>query len=72
MILEDEVQRIKLIDPKGSDSKNLIKNDTFCTGLVLALLGYEDEDSNFVVMDYCYKDTAYPGGKLHLNLYLLR
>lgn len=61
LILEDEVQRIKLIDPKGSESKNLIKNDTFCTGLVLALLGYEDEDANFVVMDYCYKDTAYPG-----------
>lgn len=61
LILEDEVQRIKLIDP-ADGSNNLIKSKRFCTGLVIALLGHEDQDSNFVVADYCFKETAYPEG----------
>lgn len=61
LILEDEVQRIKLIDPIGEESPKIISNNKFCTGLVVALLGYEDDDSNFVVLDYCFKETPHPG-----------
>ena len=60
LILEDEVQRIKLVDPKDGSS-NHIGSKRFCTGLVIALLGYEDDNSNFVVSDYCFKETSYPG-----------
>lgn len=60
LILEDEVQRIKLVDPIGDENKKIIENNILCTGLVVALMGYEDEDSNFVVLDYCFKETPYP------------
>ncbi len=65
IILEDEVQRIKLIDPSDK-SAQIISENKFCTGLVIALLGYEDDDSNFVVIDYCFKDTPYPRGMFFL------
>ena len=63
LILEDEVQRIKLIDPSGESTK-IVSENKLCTGLVIALLGYEDENSSFVVIDYCFKDTPYPEGIL--------
>lgn len=54
LILEDEVQRILLID---ADGKSLIKDNNLCTGLVIALLGHENEQSKFEVEDYCFKET---------------
>jgi len=59
LILEDEVQRILLIDPADA-TKTIIKDAKFCTGLVIALLGYEDDESKFVVWDYCFKETPFP------------
>lgn len=67
LILEDEVQRILLIDPETDSSKNIIKSNRFCTGLVVAFFGYEDESSKFVVEDYCFKDTPYPSRPLKLK-----
>ena len=61
LILEDEVQRILLIDPADA-TKTIIKDAKFCTGLVIALLGYEDDESKFVVWDYCFKETPFPRG----------
>jgi DNA polymerase delta subunit 2 len=68
LILEDEVQRILLIDPLDGKS-SIIKDNKFCTGLVIALLGYEDDQSKFVVWDYCFKETASAIGLL-LNTYM--
>jgi DNA polymerase delta subunit 2 len=51
LILEDELQRIALI---GSIDKH-----KFCTGIVIALLGHEDETSKFFVDDYCFKETVH-------------
>jgi DNA polymerase delta subunit 2 len=63
LILEDELQRILLIDPSQVEApkkgKFLIKDNKLCTGLVIALLGHENENSKFEVEDYCFKDTAY-------------
>jgi DNA polymerase delta subunit 2 len=68
LILEDEMQRILLIDPTDEKTnKNIIKSNRFCTGLVVAFLGYEDEASKFVVEDYCFKETPYPVRSLKLN-----
>ena len=57
MILEDELQRIELafakkLAPRGYDK------DSLCTGLVVALLGHENEESKFEVEDYCFKATS--------------
>ena len=57
LILEDELQRIALTDPPNHTG--LTVADKFCTGLVIALFGYEDESSKFVVEDYCFKNTPY-------------
>lgn len=73
LILEDEVQRILLVDPEDeAKNKKIIKSNRFCTGLVVAFLGYENEDSKFVVEDYCFKDTPYPSKPLenHSDKYL--
>ena len=51
LILEDELQRIILIG-----NINIPK---MCTGFVIALLGYEDEDSKFYIEDYCFKETIH-------------
>lgn len=56
LILEDELQRIELAFAKklahGYDK------DSLCTGLVIALLGHENEESKFEVEDYCFKQTT--------------
>ena len=49
LILEDELQRIVLI---GN-----ISISEMCTGFVIAVLGYEDEESKFYIEDYCFKET---------------
>ncbi|CAF1120832.1 unnamed protein product [Brachionus calyciflorus] len=54
LILEDDLQRILLIDATNS---NLIKSNTLCTGLVIALLGTENENSEFEIEDYVFKET---------------
>jgi DNA polymerase delta subunit 2 len=51
LILEDELQRIALI---GNIDKHRL-----CTGIVIALLGHEDETSKFVVDDFCFKETVH-------------
>jgi DNA polymerase delta subunit 2 len=51
LILEDELQRIILI---GN-----IKVSELCTGFVVALLGYEDDNSKFFIEDYCFKETIH-------------
>lgn len=45
MILEDELQRILLV---GN-----IHSGEFVTGVVIALLGHEDDSGKFVVEDIC-------------------
>jgi DNA polymerase delta subunit 2 len=45
LILEDELQRILLI---GN-----IKSGDYVTGVVIALLGHEDDTGKFVVEDIC-------------------
>lgn len=67
LILEDEVQRILLVDPEDETNKNIVKSNRFCTGLVIAFIGYENEQSKFVVEDYCFKDTPYPSKPFSLN-----
>lgn len=56
IILEDELQRILLIDAPGRD---LIKSNRLCGGIVIAALGYENEESKFEVEDVCFKFTEY-------------
>lgn len=46
LILEDEIQRIRLIG-----NLNVSK---LVTGIVIALKGYENSDGKFEVEDYCY------------------
>jgi DNA polymerase delta subunit 2 len=60
LILEDELQRIVLIDSSNTQSsaaKNIVKEARLCTGLVIALLGFENENSKFEIEDYCFKET---------------
>jgi len=45
LILEDELQRILLV---GN-----IQSGEFVTGVVIALLGHEDDSGKFVVEDIC-------------------
>lgn len=59
LILEDELQRIALI---GN-----IKTSEMCTGFVIAVLGYEDENSKFYIEDYCFKETI-PTNRIELPL----
>ena len=62
LILEDELQRILLIDDsdeKTQEIKSTFIKTKFCTGLVIALLGYENENSKFKVLDYCFKQTKF-------------
>lgn len=47
LILEDEIQRIKLVG-SNLDIKKLV------TGIVIALLGFENSDGKFEVEDYCF------------------
>lgn len=49
LILEDELQRILLIGG--------INTGEFVTGVVVALLGYEDNTGKFVVEDVCPADV---------------
>ena len=56
VILEDDLQRILLKDAEVSNCK-LIENNTLCTGLVVALLGSENENSEFEVEDFAFKET---------------
>lgn len=55
LILEDELQRIELAFTKKL--KNNVNKDSLCTGLVVAFLGFENEDSKFEVEDFCFKYT---------------
>lgn len=55
LILEDELQRIELAFTKKL--KNNVNKDSLCTGLVVAFLGFENEQSKFEVEDYCFKYT---------------
>ena len=60
LILEDELQRILLIDSPNEQSeiaKNIVKDGKLCTGLVVAFLGIENEDSRFEIEDFCFKET---------------
>ncbi|XP_049809952.1 DNA polymerase delta subunit 2 [Schistocerca nitens] len=50
LILEDELQRIRLI---GSISPHYV-----VTGVVCAVLGHESEDGKFLVEDYCWPGLA--------------
>ena len=60
LILEDELQRILIIE---DDSVELInrkfRKSKLCTGLVIALLGHENDESKFQVTDYCFKETKF-------------
>lgn len=56
LILEDELQRILLVD---APQKNIIGSNRFCTGIVIGLLGAENEDSAFQVEDYCFKHIEF-------------
>ncbi|RNA41262.1 DNA polymerase delta subunit 2, partial [Brachionus plicatilis] len=56
VILEDDLQRILLKDAHTSQCQ-LIKNNILCTGLVVALLGSENENSEFEVEDFAFKET---------------
>jgi DNA polymerase delta subunit 2 len=56
LILEDDLQRILLIDALGCDH---IKSNRLCGGLVIAVLGIENEDSKFEVEDYCFKTVDF-------------
>jgi DNA polymerase delta subunit 2 len=51
LILEDELQRIVVCNNETMDTSR------FCTGLVVALIGKENDDSEFEVEEYCYKET---------------
>lgn len=51
LILEDELQRIALIGD--------INIGRMCTGAIIALLGYENDNSKFVVEDYCFKELKH-------------
>lgn len=57
IILEDDLQRILLKDAENSKCE-LIKNNILCTGLVVALLGSENENSEFEVEDFTFKETT--------------
>ena len=56
LILEDELQRILLID---SAAHRVVSSGTLCTGLVAAFLGVENEASKFEVEDVCFKETCF-------------
>jgi DNA polymerase delta subunit 2 len=57
LILEDDLQRILLIDAPGCDH---IKSSRLCSGLVIAVLGFENEEScKFEVEDYCFKNIEF-------------
>jgi DNA polymerase delta subunit 2 len=56
LVLEDELQRIILIDAPQS---SIIKSNNLCTGLVVGILGLENENSKFEVEDLCFKETLY-------------
>ena len=56
LILEDDLQRIMLIDAPGSDR---IKSNRLCGGLVMAVLGLENEDSKFEVDGVCFKTVDF-------------
>lgn len=58
LILEDELQRIMLVDAPDSKSK-IIAASRLCTGIVIALFGYENESSEFAVEDYCFKKVDF-------------
>jgi DNA polymerase delta subunit 2 len=60
LILEDELQRIVLTEDSQLElvNRKFLKSK-FCTGLVIALLGYENEESKFIVLDYCFKQTKF-------------
>jgi DNA polymerase delta subunit 2 len=57
LILEDELQRILLVDSKDSKCDFIVSKNKLCTGLVIALLGVENEQSQFEVEDICFKQT---------------
>jgi len=60
LILEDELQRILLIEDESVEAvSRKFKKSKFCTGLVIALLGFENEESKFQVTDYCFKQTNF-------------
>ncbi|CAF1605062.1 unnamed protein product [Adineta ricciae] len=52
LILEEESQRIVL------DGK--IDVNQFVTGIVIAVLGHEDDKGVFIVKDYCFKELTIP------------
>ena len=64
IILEDDLQRILLIDAPASQ---LIKSNRLCGGLVIGVLGFENEQSKFEVEDYVFKSVPF-----HSNLHLPR
>ncbi|KAG0336960.1 hypothetical protein BG000_005958 [Podila horticola] len=49
--LEDESGRVKLVGPK-------ISSDFFVTGVVMGVLGSEDVNGDFKVVDVCYAEAA--------------
>lgn len=51
LILEDELQRILLT---GN-----INASEMCTGFVIALLGYENDESKFQIEEYCFKEILH-------------
>ena len=66
LILEDELQRILLVDDRDLNmSVGLFKKSDFCTGLVIALLGYENDESKFRVLDFCFKHTPFSPYKVY-------
>lgn len=52
LILEDELQRIRLIG--NLDVHSVV------TGVVCAVLGHEDGDGKFLVDDYCWAGVSEP------------
>lgn len=59
LILEDELQRIRLVG--NFNIKKLV------TGVVVAVLGFENEEGKFVVEDMCFAEVNF-GPKKSLPL----
>ncbi|KAG0349292.1 hypothetical protein BG004_008030 [Podila humilis] len=58
--LEDESGRVKLVGPK-------ISSDLFVTGVVMGVLGSEDSNGDFKVVDVCYAGAADQESVAHME-----